>query len=325
MPLLIVQSSAETVRSSMSGGSRARRERLCLLCPYVFRATSSSPSSSRPPTRKPAAVTGCEPPLTRESMMPTYTAMEMMICCAARALEDGRTVAVGTGVPCAAAMLAQRTHAPRLTIVFEAGGIAPQLPTMPISVGDSRTFYRAVMATSMADVMETCQRGMIDYTFLGGAQIDAHGNLNSTMIGSDHSRPHVRLPGSGGANDLASLCWRILVVTNHDRRRFVEKVDFLTTPGYLKGPGAREAAGLPAGTGPYRVITDLAVMGYDEVTKRMQVRSLHPGITLDQVRAATGFELGRLDTLTITPPPTDEELRILHEEVDPHRYVLGRG
>src|SRR5213593_2163173 len=210
----------------------------------------------------------------------TYNAMELMICCAARALEDGSTVAVGTGVPCAAAMLAQRTGAPQLVILFEAGGIAPQLPTMPISVGDSRTFYRAVMATSMADVMETCQRGMMDYTFLGGAQIDAHGNLNSTMIGGEYARPKVRLPGSGGANDLASLCWRILVVTNHDARRFVPKVDFLTTPGYLTGPGAREAAGLPPGTGPYRVITDLAVLGFNDRSKRMEVLSLHPGVEL---------------------------------------------
>src|SRR5579871_806979 len=187
--------------------------------------------------------------------------MELMVCCAARALEDGRTVAVGTGVPCAAAMLAQRTHAPELVIVFEAGGVAPQLPTMPISVGDSRTIYRALMATSMADVMETCQRGLIDYTFLGGAQIDPYGNLNSTCIGADYANPRVRLPGSGGANDLASFCWRILVVTLHDPRRFVKKLDFITTPGYLTGPGARERAGLPAGTGPYRVITDLAVLG----------------------------------------------------------------
>src|SRR5437763_4475974 len=219
-----------------------------------------------------------------------YNAMELMICCAARLLENGRTVAVGTGAPCAAAMLAQRTAAPDLMIVFEAGGVGPRLPTMPISVGDSRTFFRGLMATSMADVMETCQRGMIDYTFLGGAQIDAYGNLNSTMIGPDYPRPTVRFPGSGGANDLASLCRRILVVTNHDRRRFVEKLDFLTTPGYLTGPGAREAAGLPAGTGPYRVITDLAVLGYHEQTKRMQVLSLHPGVTMDKVRAATGFE-----------------------------------
>jgi glutaconate CoA-transferase subunit B len=257
--------------------------------------------------------------------MAAYNSMELMICCAARSLEDGRTVAVGTGVPCAAAMLAQRTHAPRLTILFEAGGVAPQLPTMPISVGDSRTFYRACMATSMADVMETCQRGMIDYTFLGGAQIDAHGNLNSTMIGKDYAKPKVRFPGSGGANDLASLCWRIMVVTIHDKRRFVEKLDFLTTPGYLAGPGAREAAGLPAGTGPYRVITDLAIMGYDDETKRMQVRSLHPGVTLEQVKAATGFELGVAEPLSVTAAPREEELRILREEVDPMRYILGRG
>src|SRR5256714_11558204 len=212
----------------------------------------------------------------------TYTPMELMICCAARTLEDGRTVAVGTGLPCAAAMLAQRTSAPDLVIFFEAGGVAPLLPTMPISVGDSRTFYRGIMATSMADVMETCQRGMMDYTFLSGAQIDAYGNLNSTMIGSDYTRPKVRLPGSGGANDLASFCWRILVVTNHDRRRFVEKLDFLTTPGYLTGPGGRDKAGLPSGTGPYRVITDLAILGYHPETLRMQDLSLHPGVSRQQ-------------------------------------------
>ena len=257
-------------------------------------------------------------------MKATYNAMELMICCAARCLEDGKTVAVGTGVPCATAMLAQRTHAPNLVIVFEAGGVAPQLPTMPISVGDSRTFYRGVMATSMADIMETCQRGMIDYTFLGGAQIDAYGNLNSTMIGKDHGKPKVRFPGSGGANDLASLCWRIMVVTNHDRRRFTEKLDFLTTPGYLTGPGAREAAGLPPGTGPYRVITDLAVMGYHEQTKRMEVLSLHAGVTLDQVRAATGFEIGAREPLGVTEPPSVDQLCILRDEVDPHRYLLGR-
>jgi glutaconate CoA-transferase subunit B len=254
----------------------------------------------------------------------TYNAMELMICCAARLLEDGRTVAVGTGVPCAAAMLAQRTAAPNLVICFEAGGVAPQLPTMPISVGDSRTFYRGAMATSMADIMETCQRGMIDYTFLGGAQIDAFGNLNSTLIGTDRQKPKVRFPGSGGANDLASLCWRIMVVTNHDPRRFSEKLDFVTTPGYLTGPGTREAAGLPPGTGPYRVITDLAVMGYHEETKRMEVLSLHPGVTGEQVKKATGFAMGFREPVSETKPPTAEELHILREEVDPHRYVIGR-
>jgi glutaconate CoA-transferase, subunit B len=256
--------------------------------------------------------------------MVAYNAMEMMVCCAARVLEDGKTVAVGTGVPCAAAMLAQRTRSPHLVIMFEAGGVAPLLPTMPISVGDSRTFYQGCMATSMADIMETCQRGMMDYTFLGGAQIDSYGNLNSTMIGKDHAKPQVRLPGSGGACDLASFCWRTLVVTNHDPRRFVAKLDFLTTPGYLTGPGAREAAGLPPGTGPYRVITDLAILGYHETTRRMQLLSLHPGVSLEQVRKATSFELEIAEPLAATPPPDEDELRILREEVDPLRYVIGR-
>lgn len=257
--------------------------------------------------------------------MPDYTPMELMICAAARLLEDGAMVVVGTGAPCAAAMLAQKTTAPNLTLMFEAGGVGPRLPRMPISVGDSRTFHQALMATSMADIMETCQRGLVDYTFLGGAQIDPYGNLNSTLIGDDYRRPKVRLPGSGGANDLGSLCWRILVITPHDRRRFVERVDFVTTPGYLDGPGARERAGLPPGTGPYKVITDLAVLGFDEETKRMQVESLHPGVTLDLVRDRTGFELLVREPLGVTSPPEIEHLQILRNDVDPHRYIIGRS
>lgn len=253
-----------------------------------------------------------------------YNAAELMICVASRLLTNGSTVAVGTGAPCAASMLAQRTHAPDLLIAFEAGGLAPRLPTMPISVGDSRTSYRALMATSMVDIMDACQRGMIDYTFLGGAQIDAFGNLNSTVIGS-HARPKVRFPGSGGANDFASFCWRTMIMTQHNRRRFVARLDFLSTPGYLTGPGAREAAGLPSGTGPYKVITDLAVLGFHESSKRMQVESLHPGVSLEQVRAETGFELLGAPQIARTVPPTAAELRILREEVDPAGYVLGRA
>ena len=255
--------------------------------------------------------------------MADYNAMELMICVASRLLEDGCTVGVGTGAPCAAAMLAQKTHAPGLFILFEAGGLAPQLPSMPISVGDSRTFHRAIMATSMNDVMDACQRGMVDYTFLGGAQIDAYGNLNSTVIG-DFNKPKVRFPGSGGANDFASLCWHTMVMTAHTARRFVEKLDFLTTPGYLAGPGAREEAGLPEGTGPYKVITDLAVMGFDKETKRMQAESLHPGVTFETVQESTGFDMLRADRLEETEPPREDELRILRQEVDPHGYVIGR-
>src|SRR5438270_12605835 len=234
-----------------------------------------------------------------------FTSMELMICCAARDLEDGKTVAGGTGLPCAAAMLAQRTHAPNLVILFEAGGVAPQLPTMPVSVGDSTTFHRAVMATSMADVMQFCQRGMVDYTFLSGAQIDPYGNLNSTMIGGEYRKPKVRLPGSGGANDLASFCWRTMIVMKHDPKKFVPRLDFLTTPGYLTGPGAREAAGLPANTGPYRVITDLCVLDFAPESRRMRVRSLHPGRTPEQVRPATGSEREAAELPGTTAEPTE--------------------
>ncbi len=257
--------------------------------------------------------------------MSDYNAIELMICSAARALQDGALVAVGTGVPCAAAMLAQKTTAPNLTLLFEAGGVGPLLPRMPISVGDSRTFYRGLMATSMADIMETCQRGLVDYVFLGGAQIDPYGNLNSTLIGGDYVHPKVRLPGSGGANDLGSFCWKTLVITPHIKRRFVEKLDFLTTPGYLTGPGAREAAGLPRGSGPFKVITSLAVLGFDDETKRMQIESVHPGVTIQQVRDNTGFELLTRDPVEQTPDPDPEALRILRQEVDPLRYIIGRA
>lgn len=254
----------------------------------------------------------------------TYSPTELMICCAARELDDGRTVAVGTGVPCAAAMLAQKTHAPNLVMFFEAGGVAPRLPRMPISVGDSRTTHKALMATSMADVMQFCQRGFMDYTFLSGAQIDPYGNLNSTHIGGTYQRPKVRLPGSGGANDLASFCWKSLIIMRHDPKKFVEKLDFMTSPGYLTGPGAREQAGLPIGTGPHRVITELAVLDFHPDTKRMRVRSLHPGVTLDRVISATGFRLEESTTATATPAPTDNELNVLRTEVDPAGYILRR-
>jgi glutaconate CoA-transferase subunit B len=255
--------------------------------------------------------------------MADYNTMEMMIVAAARCLEDRATVGVGTGAPCAAAMLAQKTHAPKLVIMFEAGGISPLLPTMPISVGDSRTFHKAVMASGMCEIMETSQRGMVDYTFLGGAQIDMFGNLNTTVIG-DWRKPKVRLPGSGGANDFASFCWRILVITPQDIRRFVSKVDFVTTPGYLEGPGARERAGLPRNTGPYKVVTNMAVMGYDEETKRMRVESIHPGYSFDEVQKNCGFALLKALEIAQTPPPTVKELEILRSEVDPMRYIIGR-
>jgi len=256
-------------------------------------------------------------------MAPDYNMMELMICVAARYLEDGKTVAVGTGAPCAAAMLAQKTNAPDLVVLFEAGGVAPQLPEMPISVGDSRTFYRAVMAAGMVDTMTTCARGQVDYAFLGGAQIDKYGNINSTCIG-EYEKPKVRFPGSGGANDFASLCWKTMIMTVHSKTRFVETCDFITSPGFLTGAGAREAAGLPEG-GPYKIVTDLGVMGFDEKTRAMMIDALHPGVDVDAVTSETGFELIVPDEIGTTAPPTAEELRILRDEVDPLKLVIGRA
>lgn len=257
--------------------------------------------------------------------MHDYNEMELMIVTAARQLENDSSVGVGTGAPCAAAMLAQRTHAPDILILFEAGGVGPELRRMPISVGDSRTFYHGVLAGAMADIMEPCARGMVDYTFLGGAQIDMYGNLNSTIAGEDHDNPTVRFPGSGGANDYASYCWRTMVMTVHDKRRFVANLDYMTSPGWLSGGDSRERAGLPAGTGPYRIITNMAVLGFEAESKRMQVLSINPGHTREEIIENTGFELLWADAVVETPPPTEEELRILREEIDPDRYFIGRG
>ena len=256
-------------------------------------------------------------------MAPEYNMMELMICVASRYLENGKTVAVGTGAPCAAAMLAQKMDAPDLVVLFLAGGVALMLPKMPISVGDSSTFYRAVMAAGMSEMMTTCARGQVDYAFLGGAQIDKFGNINSTCIG-DYHKPKVRFPGSGGANDFASLCWRTMIMTVHEKARFVEKCDFITSPGFLGGDGGREKAGLPEG-GPYKIITDLAVMGFDDETHAMMIESLHPGVDVDKVQSVTGFELLVPSDIGRTGLPTEEELRILREEVDPLRLVIGRA
>ena len=199
--------------------------------------------------------------------------------------------------------------------IFEFGGTGAILETLPLAVGGGCTFNRAVAASGIRDIVETAQRGFVEYGFLGGAQIDPYGNLNTTVIG-DHAQPKVRLPGSGGGNDVGSNCWRTIAIMPHDRRRFVEKVDFITTPGYLSGPGAREAAGLPRGTGPYRVVTTLALLGYHSESKRMLLLATQPGVTVDQIVENTGFELLVPDRVEENPAPSAEELRILREEVD---------
>ncbi len=252
-----------------------------------------------------------------------YTLAELLACVASRLLEDNRAVFVGTGLPMIATMLAQRTHAPHILIIFEAGGVGPQVPVLPISVGDSRTFHKAVAASSMHDVMSAAQAGYIDYGFLGAAAMDAYGNINTTVIG-DWERPKVRLPGSGGANDVGSFCWRTLyVMRNQSKRTFVNRLDFITTPGWLGGAGERERAGLPADCGPYRVITQLGVYGFDQATKRLMLISLHPGVTVEEVQDNSEFEILVPERVPTTQLPTAEERRILRE-IDPTGMVLGK-
>ena len=252
-----------------------------------------------------------------------YNSIEMMIIASARLLEDGKTVFTGTGMPILAALLAQSTKAPKLSIIYEAGGMNPaKPPTIPLSVGDSMTAHKAVMAASMDYTMSFAQAGYGEYAFLGAAQIDLYGNINTTVIGP-WDKPTVRLPGSGGANDFGSLCWKTIIIMRQDKRKFVEKLDFLTTPGYLTGPGAREKAGLPRNTGPWRVVTQLGVYGFDE-DKRMKLLRVYPGVSVKDIQENSSFEIRIPEKVEIEPEPTDEELRILRE-LDVYNVVIGKG
>jgi len=254
--------------------------------------------------------------------MANYNESEFLICLASKLMEDGTTAFVGTGIPMLAAALAKRMHAPNLVPIFEFGGTGASLERLPLGVGDSRTFHKAVAASGICDIMETAARGFVEYGFLGGAQLDAYGNLNTTVIGK-YWPPKVRLPGSGGANDVASFCWKtIVIMRKHEPRSFVPKVDFVTTPGYLTGPGARERAGLPPGTGPYRVVTNLALMDFEPRTKRMRLIATNPGVTADDVRKSTGFELLVADNVGTNPEPTEKELKLLRDEIDKNRYYI---
>ncbi len=246
---------------------------------------------------------------------------EKLVCAAARLMKGRSSVFIGTGIPMLAAALAKRLYAPELLPVFEFGGVGASLKNLPLGVGESRTFEGSYTAQGITEVMESAQRGLVMDGFLGGAQIDPYGNLNTTVIG-DHDRPKVRLPGSGGGNDVGAFCWRTLVLMKHERKRFVEKVDFVTTPGYPGGPGGRERVGLPEGTGPYRVVTDLGIFDFPVESRRMRLIALFPGVTLEAVRAETGFSFEAAETLEEVLPPTSEELSLLRDSIDPDRNYL---
>jgi glutaconate CoA-transferase subunit B len=246
-----------------------------------------------------------------------YTRAELMVIEAARALRDGDCVFVGIGLPNLACNLAKRLHAPSLQMVYESGVFGADPERQALSIGDPCLVTGAASVTSLSDVfLFFLQRGHIDVGFLGGAQVDRRGNLNTTAIGG-YSRPAVRLPGSGGASDIATLAKRVFIIGRQTRRTFVERVEFVTSAGYLEG-GARPA-GAP-GQGPQLVVTDLGV--YHFVNGEMALTSLHPDVTADEVRSHTGWDIVVPDNVRTTPEPSPEELRVLREDLDPKGYYL---
>ncbi len=242
----------------------------------------------------------------------TYSASEMMTVAAARALTDDDICFVGIGLPSAACNLARLTHAPRLTLVYESGTLETKPQVLPLSIGDGELYETALTTVSVPEMFQYwLQGGRITVGFLGGAQVDRFGNLNSTVIGS-YARPKVRLPGSGGATEIATSCRRIYIVMRHGRKSFVERLDFLTSLGH--GPTGRERRALGLQTeGPSLIVTDLCTMRPDAESKEFEVATLHPGVTADGVRENTGWPIKFAVDVGETPPPTAGELAALRD------------
>jgi glutaconate CoA-transferase subunit B len=250
-----------------------------------------------------------------------YTSAEILAVLSARQLKDGQVVFAGVGIPLLAATLAQRLNCPGLTILFEGGVVGAFIEPgkLPPSTNDQRCTKRANMVLGSADVLLLLQRGYVDVGFMGGAQIDQYGNLNSSFIG-DPAAPKTRLPGTGGGNDISSLT-NMIVAMKHEKRRFVEHVDFITSPGFIRGGNTRSESGLLAG-GMFRVITELAVFGFDDEMRRMKVLALNPGVSREQVQDNTGFDLIFDETVAITEPPASHELETLRM-LDPERLFTA--
>jgi len=248
-----------------------------------------------------------------------YTPSELMVCAAARELRDGEVVFVGIGLPNLACNLARRLHAPSLVLVYESGAVGAVPERIPVSIGDPALVTNSIAVASMSEIFYNyLQGGKIDVGFLQGAQIDRFGNLNTTVIG-DYAHPKVRLPGSGGACEIAINARRVLVIAPQSQKSFPAQIDFITSPGHLTGGDARARLGLP-GAGPQRVITDLALYGFEN--GEMSVESLHPGVTLDRVRDSLGWEPRVAAKLSTTPPPSPAELALLRNELNPKRLYL---
>ncbi|MDG4819993.1 CoA-transferase [Micromonospora sp. WMMD956] len=240
-----------------------------------------------------------------------WSADEMMTVAAARQLRDGTVCFVGIGLPSTAANLARVTHAPGLVLVYESGCLGAKPDRLPLSIGDGVLADTADAVVSVPEVFNYwLQPGRIDVGFLGAAQLDRHGNLNTTVIGGSYADPAVRLPGAGGAPEIAASCGEVVVIVRQSRRTFTDRVDFVTSVGYGAGPDDRARLGLRGG-GPRTVITDLGVLEPDPATRELTLTRLHPGVTVAQARAATGWPLAVADGLTTNEPPTPAELAAL--------------
>ena len=251
-----------------------------------------------------------------------FTAREMMTIAAARQIQDGDIVFCGTGISMLAAMAAKHISAPNSTIFFETGAVDSRLEEVPLAVADPRVMFQAALNGSLADAFAFMQnrayaRRMVG--ILGAAQIDPYGNLNSTVIG-DYRKPSVRFPGSGGACDVATFVSRTIIFMQHEKRKFVPRVDYVTSPGWLDGPAAREKAGL-GDNGPQAVITNLGILNFGLQSKRMFLKGTYAGVTPQQVADQTGFDLD-ISRAEAVPPPTAHELTILRRRCDPQRLIL---
>jgi glutaconate CoA-transferase, subunit B len=251
----------------------------------------------------------------------TYSSAELMIINAARLLRDGDVVFVGVGQPNLACNLAKRTHAPNLVMIYEAGVIGAEPARLPLSIGDPTLVSGALSVVSMYDIFTLyLQRGNVDVGFMGGAQIDKFGNINATVIGKDYSHPKTRLPGSGGSQEIAAWANRCYLMTPHQKRRFPEKADFMTSAGYLNGRKEREASGV-RGAGMLAVVTDIGMMEPDE-TGELMLTALHPNRTAQEAKDNTGWDLKVAPKLKTTELVTEKELNILRNELDPKGIYL---
>jgi glutaconate CoA-transferase subunit B len=254
-------------------------------------------------------------------MAKAYTDKEMMALTAGRLVTNDDVLFAGTGLSMLAATVAKRIHAPRAVVFFETGGIDPALAELPLAVGDPRVMSGTCMNSGLIDAFSLlAHRRLRTIAFLGAAQIDPYGNINSTCLG-DYRRPRVRFPGSGGACDAASQAYGVIIFMQQEKKRFVEQVDYLTSAGWLRGGDSRRRAGYTRG-GPMAVVTNMGVMRFEEESKRMYLAEVYPGVTPEQVAEKTGFPLD-VSAATESAPPRPEELRILRQDVDPQRLILG--